>query len=487
MNWGVVIPLFIFLVIVFLAGIWSNRKMSGSASFISDYFIGNRELGGLVLAMTMVATYGSASSFLGGPGAAYSIGLGWVLLAMTQVATGYFVLLILGKKFAIVTRRYNAITLIDFLKERYQSKSVVLLSALSIIVFLFSAMAAQWVGGAYLIQTVTGISYTSALFIFTVSVLIYVIIGGFRAVALTDTIQGVVMFTGTLILLIAIVVAGGGVSAIFSDLIAENPNLVTPYGQDGQLSSLYVSSFWILVGVGVVALPQVAVRAMSYRDSKSMHRALIIGTIVVGFIMLNMHLIGVFARPVLPGIEVADRVIPLVALDVLPSWLAGIVLAAPLAAMMSTVDSLLLMVSSSVVKDVYLNYMKPNASHSHVKNVSMGVTAIVGIVAFILAINPPELLIFLNLFAFGGLEAAFIWPIVLGLYWKFANKYGAIASMITGIGAYIGIHFYNEAYGNLFGVHTVTIPVILSLIVFVAVSLLLKQKAYVFPHRKIGA
>ncbi|WP_174614683.1 sodium/pantothenate symporter [Virgibacillus ihumii] len=485
MNWGVIIPLLIFLVIIFLVGIWSNRKMAKGDTFLSDYFLGSRELGGLVLAMTMVATYGSASSFLGGPGAAYSIGLGWVLLAMTQVATGYFVLLILGKKFAIVARRYNAVTLIDFLKERYQSVTVVLLAAISIIVFLFSAMAAQWVGGAYLIQSLTGISYTSALFVFTISVLIYVIIGGFRAVAVTDTIQGIVMFIGTLVLLIAVIIAGGGVSNIFADLIAENPNLVTPFGQNQQLSSFYISSFWILVGVGVIGLPQVSVRAMSYKNSKSMHRALIIGTIVVGFIMLNMHLIGIFARPILPGIEVADKVIPFIALDVLPAWAAGIVLAAPLAAMMSTVDSLLLLVSSSVVKDVYINYIKPNASNQHVKRVSMGVTAVIGIVAFLLAINPPELLIFLNLFAFGGLEASFIWPLVLGLYWKFANKYGAIASMFTGIGSYVAIHFYNEAYGNLLDVHTVTVPVFLSLIVFVLFSYLFKQQAYEFPEANI--
>lgn len=242
MNWSVIIPIILFLLVVFLVGIWSNRKMgatvqtSDTQSFLSDYFLGSRELGGLVLAMTMVATYGSASSFLGGPGAAYSIGLGWVLLAMTQVATGYFVLLILGKKFAIVTRRFRAVTLIDFLKERYQSSPVVLLSAFSIIIFLFSAMAAQWVGGAYLIQTLTGISYTTALFIFTVSVLVYVVIGGFRAVAITDTIQGIVMLFGTLILLIGVIIAGGGISNIFADLMAENPNLVTPYGQDGQLT-----------------------------------------------------------------------------------------------------------------------------------------------------------------------------------------------------------------------------------------------------------
>src|SRR5699024_2781242 len=188
-------------------------------------------------------------------------------------------------------------------------------------------------------------------------------------------------------------------------------------------------------------------------------KALMIGTVVVGFIMLNMHLMGIFDRPILPVIEVADQVIPLITLDVLRGWLAGIVLDPPLPAMISTEDSWLHLVSSSFVNDVYFNYIKKEATSNYVKKISMGFTALIGTIAFILAINPPELLIYLNLFAFGGLEAAFIWPVVLGLYWKYANKFGAIASMVTGIGAYIGIHFYNEAYGDLFGVHTVTVPV----------------------------
>ncbi|MDF1511859.1 sodium/panthothenate symporter, partial [Robertmurraya sp. DFI.2.37] len=102
------------------------------------------------------------------------------------------------KKFAIMTRRYKAVTLVDNLKERYQSKWVVVLSAISIIIFLFSAIAAQWVGGAILIESLTGLSYTGSLFIFAVSVMVYVIIVGFRAVALTETVQGIVMFIGTL-------------------------------------------------------------------------------------------------------------------------------------------------------------------------------------------------------------------------------------------------------------------------------------------------
>lgn len=145
MNWGVMIPLIIFLAIVFVVGFWSSKTVYAKSNFMQEYFLGSRELGGLILAMTMIATYGSASSFVGGPGVAYTEGLGWVLLSMAQVATGYFVLLILGKKFAIMARRYNAVTLVDYMKVRYDnSKAVVILSALSIIIFLFAAMTAQW-------------------------------------------------------------------------------------------------------------------------------------------------------------------------------------------------------------------------------------------------------------------------------------------------------------------------------------------------------
>ncbi|MEK5185035.1 sodium/pantothenate symporter [Solibacillus sp. FSL W7-1324] len=472
MHWSVIIPLLIFLIIIFGIGIWANRQVRTSNSFLQEYFLGGREMGGFILAMTMMATYGSASSFIGGPGVAYNTGLGWVLLAMAQLPAGYFVLMVLGKKFAIVARRIEAITLIDFLKKRYDSHTIVILSAISIIIFLFASMTAQWVGGARLIESLTGLSYTNALLIFAVAVLAYVIIGGFRAVALTDALQGSIMIIGTVILLIATVIAGGGVDTIMQGLVAENPNLVTPFGAEQNLTPLYVSTFWILIGLGVIGLPQIAVRAMSYKDSKSLHKAILIGTIGIGTIMFGMHLIGVFARPVMPGIEVGDKVMPLLTLEVLPPVLAGIVLAAPMAAIMSTVNALLILVSSTVVKDIYLNYINPKASDKQIKNRSFWVTSIIGIAVVIFAVKPPELLIMLNLFAFGGLESAFLWSVVFGLYWKKANKYGAISSMIVGLTLYIVIYRFAE---NIYGMHSVTIPIFASLITFVAVSLIAQK------------
>ncbi|MGM7635090.1 sodium/pantothenate symporter [Bacillus sp. Hm123] len=467
MNMAVILPLLLFLIIIFCIGIYASKYVQSSSSFVQEYFLGSRELGGFILAMTMAATYGSASSFLSGPGAAYNYGLAWVLLAMSQVATGYFVLMILGKKFAIMARQYEAITLVDFLYARYKSQLVVVLAAVSIIIFLFSAMAAQWIGGARLVESMTGLSYTTALIIFAVSVLIYVIIGGFRAVAITDMVQGIIMVVGTFILFIAALKAGGGMENIMGTLREENPNLLTPYGHDQSLTPLFISSFWILVGVGVVGLPQVAVRAMSYKNAKAMHRAVIIGTVVVGVIMLGMHLIGVMARAIVPGITVGDKVMPELAMTIMPDWLAGIVLAAPMAAIMSTVDSLLLLVSSAIIKDLYLHFINKHAEEKKIKTLSLWVTAIIGIIVFVVALNPPNLIIWLNLFSFGGLEAVFIWSIIFALYWKRANGAGAVASMISGMLSYILFHSF---YPNALGMHTVVLPILISFIVFVLVT-----------------
>lgn len=468
-HWQVIVPLAIFLIAIFGIGIWANKQVRTSSSFMQEYFLGGREMGGFLLAMTMMATYGSASSFIGGPGVAYNKGLGWVLLAMAQLPAGYFVLMVLGKKFAIVARRIEAITLIDFLKRRYNSNVVIIISAISIIVFLFASMTAQWVGGARLIESLTGLNYTASLLIFATAVLLYVVIGGFRAVALTDALQGSVMIIGTIILLVGTIIAGGGVDNIMQSLVAENPEFVSPFGADGSLTPLYVSTFWILIGLGVIGLPQIAVRAMSYKDSKSLHRAILIGTIGIGTIMFGMHLIGVFARPVMPGIEIGDKVMPLLTLEVLPPLLAGIVLAAPMAAIMSTVNALLILVSSTVVKDLYLNFVNPDASEQQIKSRSFLVTTVIGLAVVLFALNPPDFLIWLNLFAFGGLESAFLWSVIFGLYWKKANKYGAISSMIVGLVLYIGI---DRLAPHVFGMHTVTLPILVSLVVFVVVSLI---------------
>jgi sodium/pantothenate symporter len=472
MNIQVLLPLVIYLAVMFSLAFYSRRRLSGSGSFLEEYFIGSRSMGGFVLAMTMVATYTSASSFVGGPGVAYKMGLGWVLLAMIQLPTAWLTLGVLGKKFAIIARRVNAVTVNDILRERYQSRWVVILGSLSLVLFFIAAMVAQFIGGARLLEGMTGLSYNMGLMIFASTVILYTCIGGFRAVVLTDTVQGVVMMIGTVALLIGILHAGGGMETTVTTLREIDPALVTPFGPNEFLAKRFIISFWILVCFGVIGLPHSAVRCFGYRDSRSMHTAIVLSTVVVGVIMLGMHLSGALGRAILPEIAVGDKIIPAISLAVLHPVVAGIFIAGPLAAIMSTIDSQLILASAAIVKDLYLNYICPTESEEEaeklVKKLGSWTTLLIGIIVFLAAFRPPDLIVWLNLFAFGGMQAAFLWPMVLGLYWKRANAMGALVSMVSGLVTY----FYMVSFVKRFyGMHVIVPTLVVSLLVFVVVSL----------------
>ncbi len=186
-----------------------------------------------------------------------------------------------------------------------------------------------------------------------------------------------------------------------------------------------MASFWVLVCFGVIGLPHTAVRCISYKDSKAVHRGIIIGTIVVAILMFGMHLAGALGRAVIPDLTVPDLVIPTLMVKVLPPFAAGIFLAAPMAAIMSTINAQLLQSSATIIKDLYLNWRPDQATNEkRLKRMSAGITLLLGSCCCSHR-RPPEMIIWLNLLAFGGTEAVFLWPLVLGLYWERANVAGA--------------------------------------------------------------
>ncbi|MEH8033167.1 sodium/pantothenate symporter [Gallibacterium anatis] len=463
MKLGVIFPLVIYLAFIFGAALYAYSKRH-QGDFLTEYYVGNRSMTGFVLAMTTAATYASASSFVGGPGAAYKFGLGWVLLAMIQVPVVWLALGTLGKKFAILSRETNALTINDILFYRYKNKYLVWISCFALLVAFFAAMTVQFIGGARLLETTIGLTYTQALLIFAITVGLYTFIGGFRAVVLTDTIQGTVMILGTIILLLGVIYAAGGIEKAMTTLSEIDPALVSPYGPNEMLSFSFMASFWVLVCFGVIGLPHTAVRCMSYKDSKALHRGMIIGTIVLTIVMFGMHLAGALGRAVIPDLTIPDQVIPALMVKVLPPIIAGIFLAAPMSAIMSTIDAQLIQSSSIFVKDLYLS-AKPEAAKNQKKisRFSTLLTLTLSALLVLAALNPPDMIIWLNLFAFGGLEAAFLWVIILGLYWDKANAYGAIASMLTGIGVYIG---FTTAAIKPFGLHAIVPSLALGLIAF---------------------
>lgn len=464
MQHEVIAALMIYLLVVFALSIYAMRQRR-TGTFLSEYFLGSRSMGGFVLAMTLTTTYISASSFIGGPGAAYKYGLGWVLLAMIQVPTIWLSLGILGKKFAILARRYNAITLNDMLQARYQSRVVVWVASISLLVAFVGAIAVQFIGGARLLETAAGINYETGLLIFGITIALYTAFGGFRASVLNDTMQGMVMLVGTIVLLVGVIHAAGGLHSAVDKLQHINPQLVTPQGADNILTPTFMTSFWVLVCFGVIGLPHTAVRCISYKDSKAVHRGILIGTVVVSLLMLGMHLAGALGRAVIPDLTVPDLVIPTLMLQVLPPWAAGLFLAAPMAAIMSNVNAHLLQASATIIKDLWLS-AHPAKLHNEqrLKRISTATTLVIGVLMILAAWRPPEMIIWLNLLAFGGLEAVFLWPLVLGLYWERANAAGALSAMLVGGVLYAVLATLKIQY---LGFHPIVPSLLLSLLAFV--------------------
>lgn len=457
-----IIPIFIYILAILIIAWQTGKHKHKAGKFMEEYFIGSRSIGGLVLAMTLISSYVGASSFIGGPGVAYNLGLSWVFLACIQVPTAFFTLGILGKKLAIISRKINGVTITDYLRARYESNLVIVLASLMMLIFFIGTIVAQFVGGARLFESVTGLSYNFGLILFTAVVIIYTTFGGFRAVTITDAIQGIVMLLATGLLFFIILEKGNGMENIMQSILKTNPTLLTP-DSNGAVSKPFILSFWMLVGVGVLGLPVTEVRCMGFKDSKAMHRAMIIGTSIVGILMLGMHLVGVMGAAVEPGVEVGDKIIPILAIKNMHPILAGVFIAGPLAAIMSSVDSLLIMSSAAIVKDLYINYIDKNPSEDKIKKLSFATSLLLGIIVFILALNPPKLLVWINLFALAGQEAAFFCPILLGLYWKRANATGAAVSMIFSVVFYLYTVIMNIKIMNM---HQIVPTIIFSILLF---------------------
>ena len=481
------IPVFLMMAVMLFVSFYlgTMSRKGSSKGFIKEYFIGSRSLGGFVLAMTTVATYSSVSSFVGGPGQAWNIGFGWIYMSVVQVTALLLVLGILGKKMAIISRRIDAVTVIDIIRSRYESDFLAGLSAVIIVLFFSATMVAQFVGGAKLFEAVTGYSYVVGLAIFGLTVIIYTAVGGFRGVAVTDAICAVIMLVGMGILLWGILHAGGGYQHIMGEISAKHPEMLEPFSGGNMPMSLYISQ-WLLVGIFTVGLPQSVVRCLSYKDTKSLHRAILIGTIVIGAMNIGMNFIGVMAKGILPeGLESygnsVDNIIPMAAVRSLSPVVAGITIIGPIAASISTISSLLLTGTSSIIKDIYI-YNKEKkgdqVGEKHIGRLSRISTFVLGLIIFYISINPPDVIWKINMFAFGGLESAFVCTFLMGMFWKKANKTGAICSMAGGTIAYC----VTMALGiKVMDIHQILIGITVSVIGMVVGSLLGKA-----PSEKVA-
>ncbi|WP_027695502.1 sodium/proline symporter PutP [Vibrio litoralis] len=460
-----------YLIMMLAIGYYAYKRTSNS----TDYFLGGRTLGPWPAALSAGASDMSGWLLLGVPGYAYAAGLEATWICAGLLVGSWLNWLINAKRLRTYSITTDAITIPDFLSRRFLDKSKLIqtISAFFILLFFLFYTSSGLVAGGKLFETVFGLDYKIAVIIGTVCVISYTLFGGFLAVAWTDLVQGLLMSAALLIVPIAAM--SGGFTQVDIDLNNINPELLNMWtsAKGEPLTAIAIISL-VAWGLGYFGQPHILARFKATRSNKDLTTARRIAVVwtalsMAGAIMVGLvGLIYVNGHPTLQ-IEDGEKIFMILVNAIFHPVMAGILLAAILAAIMSTADSQLLVSSSALAEDFYKQVFKKDATPQQV--VMVGRIAVVGVsaLALILAMNPESSVLGLVSYAWAGFGAAFGPAIVLSLYWSKMNRNGALVGIVIG-GATIVI--WKQLTGGWFDVYEIVPGVIFSTISIVVVSLL---------------
>lgn len=457
----------VYSVVLLWLAVISGRSMAGlkAKEYIDQFYTGGRSIGGGLVAMVLAAGLVSAGTFVGTPGLAYKNGLVWVVLTNWQNFMNLMVLGVVGKKLGIIARRIDARSYMDVFMARYENnKAVALIGGLSLLVFLIPYATIQFVGGARLFSGLLGIDYIYGLIFVTAVVIIYTAFGGIKGTTLAAAVQGVVMTIAAIILFVLVVTKLGGFEHAIKAVEAVNPQLTDATGVKGIATPRYLGSFALLFGFAILGLPHGVLPALIFKNSRAMLKSMVIGAFVVTIWTVMMATTGTLTNAVDPKLAIPDKAIPTMMGWALPPALQGIVLTGVNAAMQSTVAAMLMLISGSLVMDIYAKVFKPTASYESIGKAARWVTLGLGVIAFIFALSPPPALEWIVYFAIAGLESSLFLPLLVGLYWKRANTQGAIAGMLGGLLGYALVSKYFTQF--TFGMHPVVAGMVISAVFY---------------------
>ena len=459
-----------YLILMLAIGVIAYQRTKSS----SDYFLGGRSLGPWPAALSAGASDMSGWLLLGLPGYAYAAGIEAFWLAGGLLVGTWLNWLITAKRLRTYSITTDALTLPEFLSRRFNdnSKMIQVIAAFFILLFFLFYTSSGLVAGGKLFETVFGLDYTTAVVIGTVCVVSYTLFGGFLAVSWTDLVQGLLMSAALLI--VPITALEGGFGQLGSDLTAINPELLTLWNdaKGEPLSAIAIISLaaW---GLGYFGQPHILARFKASRSNKDLTTARRIAVIWTGLSMVGAMLVGlvglVYANNSGISVDDGEKIFMLLVNSLFHPVIAGILLAAILAAVMSTADSQLLVSSSALAEDFYKQVFKKDATSEEI--VMVGRIAVIGIsiVALVLAMTPDSSVLGLVSYAWAGFGAAFGPALVLSLYWERMNRNGALAGILVGG---ITIVVWKQLSGGWFDVYEIVPGIIFSTIAIVGVSLM---------------
>ncbi len=434
MNPTIVTSLVLYYGIVLGVGFWATRK--GAGTNLEGYLLGGRKLGPLVTALTLQTTSMSGFMFLGAGALAYTEGYWALWYAAGDIGGGVVNFSAIGRRMRKLSQLTASLTPIEYLEKRYPSPAIRLFAGGLTVFLLGSYVLAQFIAGGKGMALVTGIPYSLALMVAVGVILAYTFLGGYLAVAYTDFFQSIVMLVGVLWILIAALIEAGGLSAANRTVASLDPSLLSVWGRDlGYQGQFGMALGAVLIfSIGYMGWPHVVARHMAMRRPATARLA---GAYATGWNLLFVpapYLLGILAIVIVPGLTDPELAIFQVAQKLLPAAATGIVMAAIMAAIMSTADSLLLQTGSIAARDLYERFINPNASERQMVWVSRLLVLAIGVVGYLVALIQPPTVFGIVVFVTSVLGSAFLPAYVCAVWWRRANTPGALASMLAGAG-----------------------------------------------------
>jgi len=456
------IILFLYFIVLFLIGYFASKRIKNT----KDYYVGGKKLGYWVVAFSARATGESAWLLLGltGLGAMVGVSAFWTVLGeVVGVGISWF---FMAEKFKKLSDKYESITIPDYLVSRFKSTThtlrIVAATALSLFVIIYVSAQIDATGSAF--ESFLGWNYYTGAIVGFFIVLTYIFTGGFIAVAWSDLFQGLIMLFGLLFLPIMAYFSISSDVSVSEELTKLDPYFLNIWGEGGfNMLNLFTILGFLFIGLGFMGSPQLFIRFMSIKDTSEIRKGRWVAIIFTLLTDASAVLIGIYGRYLLTSVgdnpeEIlgngAQNILPMLVEKIMPLTLIGLYIAAVLSAIMSTIDSLLVVASSAISRDFYQQIFKPNKSEEELAKISKWITLFLAIfaliVAMIVAITTPERTIFwFVIFGWSGLAATFCPTIILSLFWNKFNEKGAIASMITG---FLSVPLFKFGFTSLNGV-----------------------------------
>jgi SSS family solute:Na+ symporter/sodium/proline symporter len=417
--------------------------MKKTKSF-NDFFLGGGKVGPWMSAFSYGTAYFSAVVFIGFAG---KIGWGFGYSGMwIGVFNGLIGVLavwaLMGWRIKKISTEYGIHTMSEFFEKRYQSQSLKVLTPVLIFIFMLPYSAAVFIGLSYLFTySFEGLEYWHAVVFMGVFTTLYMVMGGYKSMAMIDIIFGIIMTAGVLVLGAYVIVAGKGITNITTVLSDIEPKLTAVIGPPGWWP---LFSLVVLTSVAPFAMPQLIQKFYAIRDKKSVQVGMIASTVFALLIGVIAYFIGSTTRVFLSpsetpsafgddGKPIFDALMPVLFNNIIPDSLTVVILLLILSASMSTLAALVLISSSSIVKDLYAGIISKNTPDNKLTLYMRIVSAVFILLSMIIALLKPDTIVAILGISWGAIGSAFLGPFVWGLFWKRANKYGALSSGLIGL------------------------------------------------------